>query len=604
MSTQDFIQQKLANLTNQPGVYRMLDSENTILYVGKARQLKKRVTSYFRKQVDSVKTKALVSRITDFKVTVTNTEAEALILEQNLIKKHRPRFNVLLRDDKSYPYIYLSTDRFPRLSLHRGAKRGKGSYFGPFPSVVAAKDSLQLLQKLFQVRQCTNSYFKHRSRPCLQYQIKRCKAPCVGLVSDEDYSNDVELTRLFYQGKNESVIDVLMKRMDEASEKLDFEQAAQHRDQISRMRDIMQRQVVESSSGDIDVFGLARNDNTACIFVLFIRRGMVLGDQRYYQSLPQDLTDSELMTTFLGQYYLDSSQLPAEILVKVTPSDRVLLSKAIKFQTRQSIKIGNAPREKRANWLQLATTNALNALESRVSSEQTQTSRLNALKQLIGLEHINRMECFDISHTSGENTVASCVVFGPEGPVKSLYRLFNIKGITKADDFAAMRQVLERRYKRVKSGELSVPDVLIIDGGKGQLRQAEEVLEALAVDIPCVLGIAKGRTRKAGLEQIIVPGTATPLMLEASDPALHLLQHIRDESHRFAISGHRNQRAKQKRTSTLETIPGIGAAKRRELLRRFGGLEGVRKASAGDLRTVKGISAELAQRIYDYLHED
>ena len=604
MSTQDFIQKKLANLTNQPGVYRMLDSEDTILYVGKARQLKKRVTSYFRKQVDSVKTQALVTRITDFKVTVTNTEAEALILEQNLIKKHRPRFNVLLRDDKSYPYIYLSTDRFPRLSLHRGVKRGKGNYFGPFPSVVAAKDSLQLLQKLFQVRQCSNSYFKYRSRPCLQYQIKRCKAPCVGLVSDQEYTNDVELTRLFYQGKNESVIDVLMDRMDKASENLAFEEAAQHRDQISRMRDIIQRQVVESSSGDIDVFGLARNDNTACIFVVFIRNGMVLGDQRYYQSLPQDMTDSALMTTFLSQYYLDSSQLPSEILVKVEQSDRELLTKAIKFQTRQSIKIGNAPREKRANWLQLATTNALNALESRVSSEKTQMSRYNALKQLIGLDNINRMECFDISHISGENTVASCVVFGPEGPVKSLYRLFNIKGITKADDFAAMRQVLERRYKRVKSGELSLPDVLIIDGGKGQLRQAEEVLDTLEVNIPCILGIAKGRTRKAGLEQIIVPGTATPLILEGSDPALHLLQHIRDESHRFAINGHRNQRAKKKRTSTLETIPGIGAARRRELLRRFGGLDGVRKASAADLEAVKGISAELAQRIHDYLHHD
>ncbi len=582
----------------------MLDDEGVILYVGKARQLKKRVSSYFRTNLDSVKTQALVSRIVDFKVTVTNTEAEALILEQNLIKKHKPRFNVLLRDDKSYPYIYLSTDPYPRLSLHRGAKRGKGTYFGPFPSVVAAKDSLQLLQKLFQVRQCSNSYFKHRSRPCLQYQIKRCKAPCVGYVTDAEYSKDVELTKLFYQGKNESVIDVLMERMDEASEQLEFEQAAQFRDQISRMRDIVQRQVVESNSGDIDVFGLARDQSQICIFVLFVRNGMVLGDQRYYQTLQRDFTDSELLTTFLSQYYLDSSQLPSEILAGVDQSDRELLAKAIKFQTRQAIKIGNAPREKRAQWLQLATTNAQSSLQSRLSSEKTQVSRLKALQELIGLPEITRMECFDISHTSGQQTVASCVVFGPEGPVKSLYRRFNIKGITAADDFAAMRQVLERRYKRVKSGELTVPDVLIIDGGKGQLRQAEEILEQLEVVIPCVLGIAKGRTRKAGMEQLIIPGMATPLILESTDPALHLLQHIRDESHRFAISGHRQQRAKSKRTSTLEGIAGIGAAKRRELLRRFGGLDGVKKASTADLMAVKGISEQLAQRIHDYLHED
>ena len=598
------IQDKLKRLTNQPGVYRMLDADGTILYVGKARQLKKRVSSYFRKNTDSVKTQALVLRITDFKVTVTNTEAEALILEQNLIKKHRPRFNVLLRDDKSYPYIYLSTDKYPRLSLHRGAKRGKGKYFGPFPSVVAAKDSLQLLQKLFQVRQCTNSYFKHRSRPCLQYQIKRCKAPCVDLITEEEYQRDVELTRLFYLGKNEAVIEELMDRMDVASNELAFEEAAQYRDQITRMRAIVQKQVVESSSGDIDVFGLARTQTNACIFVLFVRNGMVLGDQRYYQSLPRDFTDSELMTTFLSQYYLDSAQFPTEILVKVTHDDKELLQKAIAFQARQKVKVGNAPREKRAQWLELASRNAQASLDSRLSSDKTQESRFNALKELIGLDSIQRMECFDISHTSGEQTVASCVVFGPEGPVKSLYRRFNIKGITGGDDFAAMHQVLERRYKRVKAGEVAVPDVLIIDGGKGQLRQAEEVLEALEVQIPCVLGIAKGRTRKAGFEQLIMPGMSSPMILEATDPALHLLQHIRDESHRFAISGHRAQRAKVKRTSTLENIPGVGAARRRELLRRFGGLDGVKKASADDLAGIQGISSALARRIYDYLHDD
>jgi excinuclease ABC subunit C len=426
----------------------------------------------------------------------------------------------------------------------------------------------------------------------------------VGYISEPDYARDVDLTRLFYQGKNEAVIDELMARMDEASRELHFEEAAQYRDQIARMRDIVQKQVVESTSGDIDVFGLARTQSNACIFVLFVRQGLVLGDQRYYQAIPMDYSDSELMTTFLSQYYLDSSQLPSEILVKVSSQDRDLLQKAITFQTRQKVKIGNSPREKRAHWLELASRNAITALESRLSSDKTQQTRFEALKELIGLDSIQRMECFDISHTSGEQTVASCVVFGPESPVKSLYRRFNIEGITGGDDFAAMHQVLERRYRRVKAGEIATPDVLIIDGGKGQLSQAEDVLEQLGVDIPCIIAIAKGRTRKAGFEQLIMPGMAAPLMLEATDPALHLLQHIRDESHRFAISGHRAARAKQKRTSTLEQIPGVGAARRRELLRRFGGLDAVKKASTSDLAKIPGISSGLAQRIHDYLHED
>jgi len=582
----------------------MLADDGTILYVGKARQLNKRVSSYFRDKVDSIKTQALVRKVVDFKVTVTNTEAEALILEHNLIKKHRPKFNILLRDDKSYPYIYLSNDKYPRLSLHRGAKRGKGTYFGPFPSPGPAKESLKLLQKLFQVRQCSNSYFRHRSRPCLQYQIKRCKAPCVDYLSPDEYAKDVELTRMFYQGKNEQVIDKLMARMDESSANLAFEEAASYRDQISRMRHILQKQVVESETGEMDVFGLARNASHACIFVMFVRQGRVLGDQAYFQALPRDFTDSELLTTFLSQYYLDSSNLPSEILAKVDNADRTILEKAIEFQAKHRVKIGNAPREKRAQWLDMATRNALASLEARIAANQTQETRFDALKQLIGLDEINRMECFDISHTSGELTVASCVVFGPKGPVKSLYRKFNIDGITGGDDFAAMHQVLSRRYKRVKKGEIQVPDVLVIDGGKGQLRQAEDVLAELDVKVPCILGIAKGRTRKAGFEQLIMPGMATPVILEATDPALHLLQHIRDESHRFAISGHRAKRAKQKRTSSLEQIPGVGAARRRELLRRFGGLDGVKSASRDDLCQINGISKTLAIKIYDYFHEE
>jgi len=582
----------------------MLSKEGKILYIGKARNLKSRVTSYFRKNLDSPKTKALVKQIETFEVTITNNEVEALILEQNLIKSHRPRFNILLRDDKSYPYIYLSDDTFPRLALHRGAKKAKGKYFGPFPGVSAAKESLNLLQKLFQVRQCENSYFAHRSRACLQYQIKRCTAPCVNAISEENYARDVAMTRLFYEGENEQVIDDLAKRMEQASEKLAFEEAARYRDQIARMRDLIQQQVVERSTGDLDVIAIARNSGLICIQLLFVRQGRVLGNNSYFQTLKRDFTDPEILEAFISQYYLEGSKIPAEIVVKMLPENDSVVTDALTELSGHQVKISIRVQEKRRQWLKLAITNAENALSARLASNQTIKSRFDALRKILGLQTSpERMECFDISHTSGDYTVASCVVFGHEGPVKSLYRRFNIKGIKAADDFAAMHQVLTRRYKRVKSGELEVPDILVIDGGKGQLKQAELVLDELGVEVPVVIGIAKGRTRKAGFEQLFIPGKANPVILEVDDPALHLLQHIRDESHRFAISGHRAKREKARRSSPLESIPGIGAVRRRELLRRFGGLQGIKQASVDDLKRIPGISQTLAENIHNRFRE-
>ncbi len=600
----DKLNQQLKTLTTQSGVYRMYSAEGTILYIGKARNLKQRVSSYFRKNLDSPKTKALVKLINYFEITITNTEAEALILEQNLIKSHRPKFNILLRDDKSYPYIYLSDEKFPRLSLHRGAKRAKGKYFGPFPGVGAAKESLNLLQKLFQVRQCSNSYFNHRSRACLQYQIKRCSGPCVDIISAEDYGRDVDMTRLFYEGHNEKVIDDLAMRMESAAEGLAFEEAARYRDQIGRMRELIQQQVVERGSGDLDLLAIARNAGTVCIQLMFVRQGRLLGSHSYFQSLKRDFTDSEILESFVGQYYLKGSQIPSEIISKITGDSAKVLAEVLSGIAEHKVSLKSNVREKRLQWLKLAKTNAENALSTRLASNQTVETRFKALTNLLGLQCVpDRMECFDISHTSGEYTQASCVVFGNKGPIKSLYRRFNINNITGGDDFAAMNQVLMRRYKRVKSGEIEVPDILVIDGGKGQLKQAELVLAELEVDIPIIIGIAKGRTRKAGFEQLFIPGQSTAIILEADDPALHLLQHIRDESHRFAISGHRAKRAKEKRTSPLESISGIGAVKRRELLRRFGGLQGIKKATVDDLKRIPGINQTLAENIHNRFHD-
>jgi excinuclease ABC subunit C len=593
----------LENLTPRPGVYRMLDGEGTALYIGKARNLRKRVASYFRRSGLGDKTRALVAQIAAIEVTVTNTEGEALLLENNLIKSLRPRYNVLLRDDKSYPYIYLSSaQQFPRLAFHRGAKRGKGSYFGPYPSAGAVRESLQLLQKLFRVRQCEDSFFSNRSRPCLQYQIKRCTAPCVGYISAEDYAEDVRNTVLFLEGGDRAVIDALVARMEKASAALEYEKAARYRDQISTLRRVQERQYVSNERGDLDILAIAAGGGHSCVQVFFIRKGRNLGNAVFYPSVPDESDSEAILSAFITQYYLGRS-IPSELLLSHAPEEAHLIQEVLSEQAGHRVALTSTVRGERARWLQLALDNAGQALVAYLNSRKGYLGRLQELTRALGLEELpERMECFDISHTRGESTVASCVVFGMEGPIKSDYRRFNIQDIQPGDDYGAMEQVLARRYMRLVKGEGRLPDLLFIDGGKGQIGAARRALEELQVPDVLVIGIAKGPERKPGLETLYVAGWPRAVTLAADSPALHLIQQIRDEAHRFAITGHRQRRARTRRTSPLEQIAGIGPKRRQQLLKQLGGLREVARAGVDDLQTVKGIDRTLAQQIYDAFH--
>ena len=591
----------LKTLTSRPGVYRMLGREEQVLYVGKAKNLKRRVSSYFTRS-SNLRIQTMVSQICDIEVTVTHTEAEALILENNLIKALKPRYNILLRDDKGYPYIHLSDDEYPRLSLHRGARKEGGRYFGPYPSASAVRETLYLLQKLFPVRQCENSYYQNRSRACLQYQIKRCTGPCVGLVGKEDYARDVKDIILFLDGKTHDVVAGLVERMEQSSEVLDYEMAARYRDQIDAIRKVQERQYVSGERGDLDIVACAREEGQACIQVFYIRRGRNLGNKAFFPKGSAQRKTGEVISAFISQYYLGKA-LPAEILVSDAPEDQALLEEALTAQAGRKVTINLKLRGERARWLKLAKQNAELALKSRLASDASARARTEALQAALGLEELPmRMECFDISHTSGEHTVASCVVFGQEGPLKSEYRRFNISGITPGDDYAAMRQVLHRRYTRMKNGEVPSPDILFIDGGKGQLSSAEEVLEELAINGVLLVGVAKGPDRRAGMEQLFLLGKEQPLILPEQSAALHLIQQIRDEAHRFAITGHRQRRARSKKHSVLEDIPGIGPKRRQRLLKQFGGLQGVARAGIEDIATVDGVSSKLAEQIYLAFH--
>jgi excinuclease ABC subunit C len=593
----------LKNLTPKPGVYRMLDGEGTVLYVGKARNLRKRVASYFRRTGLGSKTRSLVAQIAAIEVTVTHTEGEALLLENNLIKTLRPRYNVLLRDDKSYPYIYLSTEQqYPRLAFHRGARRGKGSYFGPYPGAGAVRESLHLLQKLFRVRQCEDSFFSNRSRPCLQYQIKRCTAPCVGYISPQDYAEDVRNTVLFLEGGDRAVIDGLVARMEKASAALEYEKAAGIRDQIATLRRIQEKQYVSNERGDLDILASATNGGNACVQVFFIRKGRNLGNAVFYPRVPGDSGNEEILSAFITQYYLGRS-IPAELLLSHKPEDEDLIQAVLSEQAGHRVKLTTGVRSERARWLRLAINNAEQALAAFLNTRKGYLGRLHELKQALALDELpERMECFDISHTQGESTVASCVVFGMEGPIKSDYRRFNIQDIQPGDDYAAMEQALSRRYTRLVKGEGRLPDLLFIDGGKGQIGAAHRVLEELQVADVLIIGIAKGPERKPGLETLHVPGRTRPVSLAADSPALHLIQQIRDEAHRFAITGHRQRRARSRKTSPLEQIDGIGPKRRQLLLKQLGGLREVARAGVDDLQAVKGINRTLAQQIYDAFH--
>lgn len=598
----------LADASQQSGIYQMFGGDGNILYIGKAKNLKARLGSYFRKTGLTLKTAALVARIHRVEVTITATEAEALILEQNLIKANRPPYNILLRDDKSYPYIFVSSgEPYPRLSFHRGAKKKQGDYYGPFPNVSAVRDSLQFLQKTFRVRPCEDSVFNNRSRPCLQYQIKRCSAPCVEFISKEDYANDLRHTRMFLTGSNQELMAELADQMDSAAQSLAFEKAANYRDQITFLRSIQSQQIVEEGNGDIDVVAIVARPNAFCVHILFVRQGRILGSRSFFPKSGLEETPADILAQFIAQFYLASQgrDIPREIITNYELAEADVLAAALQQSIGRQVHISHSVRSHRAKWLQMAVNAAEQNLISHLNGKQNVLDRFIALQDVLQLDDIpQRLECFDISHSSGELTVASCVVFDNNGPLKSDYRRFNIEGITPGDDYAAMEQALVRRYTRLKKGEGKMPDILLIDGGKGQLGKAIGVLAELGVDDVLIIGVAKGSTRKAGFETLYNAATDSEIVLNNDSPALHLIQHIRDEAHRFAITGHKQRRDKKRKTSTLEDIAGVGAVRRRELLRHFGGIQELQKAGAMDIAKVNGISQHLAEEIYAFFHND
>jgi excinuclease ABC subunit C len=591
------------NLTHHPGVYRMLDEQGKYLYIGKAKDLKKRVSSYFQRTDHGPRIEAILARTRQMEVAVTNTEAEALLLENNLIKEHRPRYNVLLRDDKSYPYIYVSMEQeYPRLSFHRGARGGKGRYFGPYPSAGAVRETLNLLQKLFKVRQCEDSFFRSRTRPCLQYQIDRCTAPCVGFVNRDDYRTNAQHAIKFLEGKTEEVIEALIRRMETASARLDFEQAARYRNQIENLRRITEQQYVSGEGGDLDIVAATTMQGTAGVQVFNIRAGRNLGNKSYFPKASEGMREGKLLTAFMGQYYL-SREIPAEIIVNHRPVDHIALTGMLTAKRGKQANITWKVRGARARWLDIANRNVAYAVHAHLASKAGMQRRLEGLQEELALDLApSRMECFDISHTLGEATVASCVVFDSDGPVKSDYRRFNIEGIVPGDDYAAMRQALTRRYTRLKAGEGKLPDIVFIDGGKGQVRQAVEVFEELQVAGVTIIGVAKGEERRPGLETLVLSDRRAPVILSATSLALHLIQQIRDEAHRFAITGHRQRRAKTRICSPLEQIAGLGPKRRQSLLKYFGGMRGVSRAGVEELTKVPGISKAIAQDVYDVFH--
>jgi excinuclease ABC subunit C len=593
----------IETLTRRPGVYRMIGPGGEVLYVGKAKDLKRRVASYFgRAQTGRVQ--VMIAQVARIEVTVTHTEAEALILENHLIKELKPRYNVLLRDDKSYPYLYVSADAFPRLAFHRGARSARGRYFGPYPNAAAVRETLRLLQKVFPVRQCEDSVFRNRSRPCLQYQIHRCTAPCVGLVSEERYAQDVADTVLFLEGRTGEVVDALVSRMEGHAGRLEFEQAAQLRDRVQALRQVQERQYVSGERGDLDLVACAVKGGLACVQVFYVRAGRNLGNRAFFPRVPAEAGAAEVVGAFLAQGYL-GREVPAEILVSDAPDDAALIAEALTQQAGRRVRISAHVRGDRARWLGLAADNARIALDARLASRTGMRARAEALRDALGLDEVaDRLECVDVSHTMGEQTVASCVVFDAEGPVTADYRRYNIKDITPGDDYAAMEQLLRRRYTRIQSGEGRLPDVLLIDGGKGQLRAAEAVLEDLGVQGVRLVGVAKGPDRRPGMEQLFLSGQEAPLILAGDSPALHLVQQIRDEAHRFAITGHRRRRGGTRSASVLEEIPGVGPTRRQRLLKHFGGLRGLARAGADDIAKVDGISGQLARQIYEAFHGD
>ncbi len=593
----------LKNLTTRPGIYTMLNDKGEIIYIGKAKNLKNRVSSYFKTQTASIKQQVMVTKVATIEVTVTHTEGEALLLECQQIKRHKPRYNICLRDDKSFPYMFLSSEQdFPQITFHRGAKNKKGRYFGPYPSSGAVRESLKLLQRLFPIRQCEDAVYSNRTRPCLQYQIERCTAPCVGLIDKQSYALDVESTVMFLEGKGELLIDQLIVKMEKAAATLDFEQAVGFRDQIAKLRTVLEKHFVSGEKGDVDIIACASKANVACVQVFFIRNGQHLGNKVYFPKMTDAHDPAAIMQAFIPQYYLDKP-VPYELIVSHELEEAELLAEVLTSQAKHSVAISFNVRGERLKWLQMACTNAENSLSSKLSDKQGIYARFLSLQEELGCKDLpKRLECFDISHTQGDQTVASCVVFDREGPVKSAYRRFNITGITGGDDYAAIHQAVFRRFKRLKQGEHEAPDILFIDGGKGQVHQAQKALAELDINNVMIVGVSKGPDRKPGMEKLILVDQELPVEITSGASGLLLIQHIRDEAHRFAITGHRQRRGRASKQSVLEAIPGLGSKRRQLLLKQFGGLQGISCAGVDALCSVGGISRQLAQRIYELFH--
>jgi excinuclease ABC subunit C len=597
----------IANLPHLPGVYRMLSAAGDALYVGKAGDLKKRVSSYFQKQSGlSPRIRLMLGQVSAVETTVTRSEAEALILENNLIKALNPRYNILFRDDKSYPYLTLTRHEFPRLAFHRGSLDPRNHYFGPFPNAGAVRESMQLLQKVFRLRTCADGVFENRSRPCLLHQIRRCTAPCVKQVSAADYADDVKSAELFLHGKDDEVVERLILRMNAAAESQNYEQAAVFRDQVGALRRVREKQFVSSNvARDVDIVACAVEGEIVCVNLVMIRGGHHLGDKNFFPRNAAGHDAPRIVEAFISQHYAGGGAPPVIVVGNNVDSGALVqfLSGRTDQEAGHKVQIVANPAGERRVWLDMALKNAQLGASQQLGLHASQEARLQALQQALGAtEAIQRIECFDVSHTMGEATVASCVVYDQAAMQKAEYRRFNISGIEPGDDYAAMRDVLNRRYRRIVAGEGKLPDLVLIDGGKGQLSVACEVFAELGLsDVP-LLGVAKGEARKPGREQLIIPGRANPLQLPGEHPALHLIQQIRDEAHRFAIQGHRARRGKARTTSTLESIAGVGAKRRQSLLARFGGLKGLMSASVDELAQVEGISHELAARIYAELH--
>ncbi|MCO8095217.1 excinuclease ABC subunit UvrC [Acinetobacter lwoffii] len=591
------IEKILANMTSLPGVYRMYGKDGELLYVGKAKNLKNRVSSYFVKTLDHPKTQALVARIYDIQTLVVRSETEALLLEQNLIKQHHPPYNIMLRDDKSYVYIFVSADKpYPRLASGRGkGKHQVGKFFGPYPSAYTARDTLVVLQKLFNVRSCDNSFFANRTRPCLQYQIKRCSAPCVGFISPEDYKADVDNSIRFLQGDTKELNQELITKMEAAAEALEFEKAVFYRDRMALLRDVQSQQAIYRLKGEADILSIAYQAGVTCVQIMHVRNGKMLGGKSYF---PDMLSDDlgQMLADFIANFYFQvADEIPAELIVNLEVADRKELEAALSQHFGKKIQIKSKVRETRAEWLELAQMNVQHAIQGKLANHIELNERFHQLEQVVG-RPVDRIECFDISHTMGEDTVASCVVFDSGGARKRDYRQFSIHDIQAGDDYAAMRQALTRRYKKAL-----LPDLLLIDGGKGQLHMAMEVMQELGLEA-FMVGVSKGEGRKPGLETLHFTD-GSKIQLPEDHKALHLIQQVRDEAHRFAITKHRAKRDKKRGSSVLEVIPGLGPKRRRDLLTHFGGIQGVLKASERDLQLVPGLGSVMARMIYKVLHE-